>query len=172
MTYNTDIGWAIYTKMGFNVKTDLPYIWKEFIKYFNENHAPMFPCIEDLFRYAKSKDKKLALGSANSIQIINPFIKRNSLEGIFDAVVTTEDAKDKKVIFRICVDRLKVKDCGKVISIADTQKDVLAAEENGMIPIAIGYGGFCSVDLLRKLVPPHRLILFPEQLLPTVMKYF
>jgi len=169
-TYNTDAGFEVYSRMGFNLEEDLLYIWGEFIKFFNENPAPIFPYVRETISRIKKLNKKLALASANSIRIISPSLQRNGLEPAFDIIVTTEDSERKATILKKCADKLGVKNYRNVISVGDTQDDITGAGSLGMIAIAVGYGGFCSADLLKKH-SPSELVLKPAGLLHAIEKY-
>ncbi|MBW3023217.1 HAD family phosphatase [Candidatus Woesearchaeota archaeon] len=169
-TYNTDIGFCIYRMMGFDLYKDMKNIWREFIEFFNENHAPMFPGTENLLKKVKEKDKKIAIASGNSIEIIHPFLQRNNLENLFSMITTGEDSESKKVLLKKCADTLRIKDYSKVLSVGDTKSDILAAQQLGMHHIAIGYGGFCSRELLEEL-ETEELVLSPEELPQAVDNY-
>ena len=108
-------------------------------EYIQKNGVPVKEGIEDFFKYLKSKNIKIALGSSNFSNIAIDYLKSSSLYKYFDEIVCgdmVQNGKPSPEIFLEACKRLNV-----------APKDALVFEDsrNGIIA---GYNAGCDVVMV------------------------
>ena len=158
-----------YAALGFEWERDKKMIWGDFIEYFNANPPEIFRGTRDAIEKCRRDGFKTAIGSLNSNKLILPFIGMHNLESLFHTVKTKEDSKLKHRILLKCAEQLDVKprDC---IYLGDHLWDIDAAEKAGMTPISVGYGKFCSPEVLLGRIPQEQFAATPQDVYSTIIR--
>lgn len=159
-----------YNMLGFDWEKDKEIIWDEFKEYARTNPTPIFMATLSAMQKTRARERKVALVTLNSIDVISPFIARNDLESIFCSIMTREDGNDKAELFLRTAEKLRVHS-SRCSCIGDHILDIKAAKRAGMFPLAVGYGGFTKAEILLKEIPKEQIGMTPEDVWPTIARY-
>ena len=90
--------------------------------------APLYPGVRKLLSSLSAKNKKIAIVSSSTHQVLDKAISYHKLENLINVVVAAEDVSahkpDPESIYR-AVNMLGA--CGKVCMVGDSDKDIIAA---------------------------------------------
>ncbi len=154
-----------YNNLGFNWEADSKMIWGDFIEFFNRFPPDLFGDVFNALYSLKRDGVKSALVTKNSSEVVYPLIERAGIEDLFLAVKTREDGPrgcSKSLLFSQCLEKLKIHP-SRAISMGDHIYDISAAEEAGILPVAVGYGGFVRPELLLEKIPERQFAANPEE---------
>lgn len=122
--------------------------------------------IPEMLVELKKQGFVVGIVSSNNVDLINEFLKRNSIE-VFDFVYSEKDLFGKGKVLK---NLLKTKGLfpEDVIYVGDETRDIEAARKAGLRIISVGWG-FNAVEALERLLPDY-LISHPSELLPIVQR--
>jgi pyrophosphatase PpaX len=132
---------------------------KEILKLFlevEEREIRPFPGVSELFRKLKERGVRIGIATGRTSPPLNEWerFKRFGLDGFIDALVTSREVEKRKPApdaILLCAVRLGLPP-GECLVVGDTEFDILAAREAGVLAAAISTG-IDDAEFLRKINP-------------------
>lgn len=110
--------------------------------------------VEHIIRFLSEKGYKMGVVTNSGWRAIKLTLERHGLDGIFDTIVTREDAKKMKPYgdgIKLALERLHIS-AKEAIYVGDSIHDIIAAREAGVTSVAV-VGGIHSAERLLQAGP-------------------
>lgn len=145
----------------------IPRLGMELTKSYNSsvNSIHLFNGMKEVILALKQGGYTLSIISSNSSDNIRRFLVNNNLD-VFDFIYSAKNifGKDKTIHSFIKKNRLNQE---KLIYIGDEIRDIIACKANSIKVIAVTWGGFESVDMLKKANPDY-IVNKPSEILEII----
>ncbi|WP_290773455.1 HAD family phosphatase [Anaerofustis sp.] len=126
----------------YHVKDSIESIMQEWIDIVNELYLTqniLREGVKDVIAQAKEKGYKIAIGTNNTIELINSFLDKEDLHGVFDFILTAKDVKRSKPAPDIFLEIARALEISpeKCIVVEDSLSGTMAGKAAGMFTYTI-----------------------------------